>query len=1704
MAAVTVIGLFVFNRLAAPMPRPLPGAGGNPPDYRAIVENVSPATVRQDLETINAFGNRFAGAAGSEKTADWLAATFRQLGYIVIEQPFPQTVAVTRYARLLDADGKVIEGVRLTPFLPNNYRTCTTPPDGLTGTVYEGKLGLAREFRTVNLNGNFALLPIGTSWTTLAGMGVKAVLYFKPEDKQDGADWQHSVTASLNIPRYFVEGDLDRLRGKQVTIQAQVDYESRTVRNIIAYLPAAAGGKDALVLCGYYDSYSYLPDVAPGASQACNLPVLLACARQFAADKAELKRSVMLIATAAHCQGLAGSREFLAALGRIDARAQTLKDAARLAADADRAVLRLESVKSVITDPAYWQIVTEDGEEAFWKTRSREERTAFTETVLRVFDRDHMTAYEALTQARVNWIREGMPVKSQDGEEPATFATSNAARQEEQVVLGRLTTPLFKLKADPAVQRQLADPQWRQRFTTEAALRLTEAKRRQARHAARYELAQLFGRFEHILFLGIDVTAQTGRLAMVTGEPPLAARCMPADSEVAVQFQHAAEGLNKSVSEAAGTNYQKTPAGDERFSNLLRDKDAGGLPFCRNTEMGVPFYFDSSGPLTAGYTSLTLVTAGDGRIRVGTPSDTLETMLNPPALATQDSSVKVELPLENLAIAARLITAVTARFGRGQGQILPVAVQPGLISFRGRVVSQVGANLTPNQIMPGAVVHLYRANWMRYGQPPGVSHDLFTIADWNGEFGFGALWISLVTDIWTKWVTLDAAVLTPETGEITWALSQGKSGIGMPYAVQSVPLPQLARSLASAVLFRCAPVQVFPMPDPNTMNSYAGLGFMQAGTLASPKEQYIESGGGGYICFVPPETRLLFNFRKGSKANPNLMEIRAFALNAAGELDQGEFRPGGIVGQGYFAADTPSLINIEIDVARSMAQLDDARLRIQRKYNMADQMVLQYGAASINLANEATRKTAAGNQVEAKSLAAESIAYSANAYPVIRKNASDAIVGILFYLMLAIPFAVFVEKLLIGHPDLRMQLLGQGVIFILFFLALRTFHPAYELVRSSYMILLGFVTFALALAVGMFVSARFSRNIAELQRRIRREVETADVSRAGAAATAFLLGLNNLRKRPVRTALTMLTLVLVTFVMICFASVSTNVVDIEFPVGQASYSGLLVHDRLFKDVAPALAPLRELYGETYSVSPRRWAGNFVPIIGRNTEYAEYLVTRAVGDRTYEAKANAILGLSSQEGEITDLKNSFGVLNRWFEKDDEKSCFLPRTMADALQLTDQDVTGGKAMVQMGGKDYTVQGIFDDAKADAVLDLDGDSLMPIDVLSLRSPAVVSVSDQASSQSENEIPEDVPRLAARKVVIAPADNMPTGAERTASIAVHFRGLDYAASRQLISSHLERTAEPAYYGIDGVAFFGGKFRMQSVEGLLDLLLPIIIAALTVMNTMRGSVYERRSELFVFNAVGLAPNHIRFLFLAEASVYAVVGVVGGYLLAQSSGSILKLLGLAGGLTINYTSLSAVAVSVVIMLVVFASSIFPARMAAQLAAPSETMTRKRETASADVMELELPFTFNKRDRIGVIPYFGDWFENYGEGSSGEFFCSRPIPSIRIGEDGHAMPCLTAITWLKPYDLGVSQTVDLVVQYNPKTSDNVARVIMTRKSGDHSSWERCNHRFIGLLRKRFLTWRAVSEADRKGLLERGRGLLDPEYRPPAPPAVPPAG
>ena len=83
---------------------------------------------------------------------------------------------------------------------------------------------------------------------------------------------------------------------------------------------------------------------------------------------------------------------------------------------------------------------------------------------------------------------------------------------------------------------------------------------------------------------------------------------------------------------------------------------------------------------------------------------------------------------------------------------------------------------------------------------------------------------------------------------------------------------------------------------------------------------------------------------------------------------------------------------------------------------------------------------------------------------------------------------------------------------------LQLVHPAFQLSLTPYMVFLAFVILALALIIITLIVTRFDKEMKNLTRSAA-GLHEADIGRLSATAVAISLGISNLRKRKVRTAL---------------------------------------------------------------------------------------------------------------------------------------------------------------------------------------------------------------------------------------------------------------------------------------------------------------------------------------------------------------------------------------------------------------------------------------------------------------------------------------------------------------------------------------------------------------------------------------------------------
>jgi hypothetical protein len=247
-----------------------------------------------------------------------------------------------------------------------------------------------------------------------------------------------------------------------------------------------------------------------------------------------------------------------------------------------------------------------------------------------------------------------------------------------------------------------------------------------------------------------------------------------------------------------------------------------------------------------------------------------------------------------------------------------------------------------------------------------------------------------------------------------------------------------------------------------------------------------------------------------------------------------------------------------------------------------------------------------------------------------------------------------------------------------------------------------------------------------------------------------------------------------------------------------------------------------------------------------------------------------------------------------------------------------------------------------------------------------------------------------------------------------------------------------------------------------------------------------------VYTSVGLAPSHVSFLFLAESAAFAVLSVVLGYLAAQTTVALFSGTALMAGITVNYSSLSGIFAMMLVILVVIASTLYPARVASSIAIPDIHRSFQLPRPVGDVIDTSLPFLIKHEEYRSIGAFLSDYFTAHQEVTHGLFAVDdlrieKDTPVVGSGHHGPDCTCntcripdftLNARVWLAPFDFGIVQWVTLT--FCPSARDPgymEIRVRLKREAGEINAWHRNNRGFLHTLRKQFLIWRSLDETTR---------------------------
>ncbi len=715
--------------------------------------------------------------------------------------------------------------------------------------------------------------------------------------------------------------------------------------------------------------------------------------------------------------------------------------------------------------------------------------------------------------------------------------------------------------------------------------------------------------------------------------------------------------------------------------------------------------------------------------------------------------------------------------------------------------------------------------------------------------------------------------------------------------------------------------------------------------------------------------------------------------------------------------------------------------------------------------------------------------FAVRAYPEVSQTANDAVFGVVFFLALLLPFAYFMERLTFGFKTAVSRIFGMSIWFLVIFLILFWVHPAFQISLTPLMILLAFLLLVLASVVLVLVSARFGEQVKKWRHQAG-GIHSADVSRLSTTAVAFNLGIANLGKRKSRTVLTVVTLILLAFSVISFTSIQQAADHIPIELGSgAPYGGLLFRMPHWKDMPESIRQSLQIeFAGRQTLALRGWVMQAEGGWGAWGRHSNEIALVRTDQPDKEVIVKCLAGFEAAEKDLTGIDQTL-TAGRWIRPDEMDVMLLPQSVARELGITPADVETGNAAIYHGGRTFQIIGIFDAAKADAVHDLNDESIAPVDYLASGSEGGSETSSLLAAESEVGLEQPFEHMTFANTAIIPqavVGQMANGHYK--SVAVGFTTDDPDEQRAFVEDLMSRLAVNVYAGVGDQRYLIRSVGLKTVTPDWTLVAPIILAVLIILNTMLGTVEERKGEIGMLGAVGLAPRHVAMLFFTEASVYANAGVVVGYLAGQVMAKFVVSFGWFEDLSLNYSSLAALFTAVLVAVIVLAATVYPARKAAALATPSGAahwaMPAPRNGRR---LLLELPFTLTRGNAIGMAMFLDEYFDSHSDPTSPDF-CTQGLRTRSKVVEGRATLILQMIVFPAPYDLGVSQRCRVIVYPTSQAGVYGVRFSLRRLSSDESSWMRANARFMDLIRKQFLIWRTIQIEERREYIERGLRLF----------------
>ncbi|MBT8360258.1 MAG: peptide ABC transporter permease, partial [Deltaproteobacteria bacterium] len=897
------------------------------------------------------------------------------------------------------------------------------------------------------------------------------------------------------------------------------------------------------------------------------------------------------------------------------------------------------------------------------------------------------------------------------------------------------------------------------------------------------------------------------------------------------------------------------PSGTARYINSLRPNR---IRTWDSYFLDKPFLGGEVSSL-AGYIGVTLVTLGDSRSLWGTPWDTAE-KINWPYLDDQ----------------LQLLT----------NMVMGAAAAPKLHDNRFPRNGYSSITGVSNLLLQGELFADYPSYNTILLSYQGIAK-LYATVHSDGKFLYKGIADS--KNVLDKLI-IEGYRFDRKSGSVIWAIDKKETGKDN-YRVKMKRRAMKTR----LIMFACRETTIFDLLEPRSLNHMTKLYLLDGRRDATPqrywysridtRESIISS------IYLEPGSWLKLTL------SDNVLTRKLILTNASKEMP---------LGLGFPIDEYPQINNTVFKAAVDAWTLLGPRILNLESHGIFDERINSLKERGLQSLSQGAGFLEELNYTDFRESAAESLALAARVYSQIEKTQKDVLFGVLFYIALFVPFAFCMERFLFSYANIYKRIVAFLAILVGLILIIYNVHPAFELAYSPMVVILAFFIIGLSFMVTLIIFFRFEEEMILLQRHAA-QMNAVEISRWKAFVAAFFLGVSNLRRRRIRTILTCSTLIILTFTIMSFTTVKSSQQENRlFFHANAPYQGLLLKKLNWQSMPPQATEILQSSMSTISnPAPRIWLEAADP--SRSVQVP-------LRNGRQQAMLQGLVGFSRFEADVTGLDSLLSA-GRWFEEGDFNAIILSDSTAAELGVS----PGGNDSVLLWGSSFTVIGTFPEATLDSTYDLDGEPLTPVtfpqesaaDMSDIEYEAIESGEDIRSFQSR------YVHVPAAATAFIPAETLLAMGGKLKNIAIRPEAGTNVS--EIASRLVDRFSLAIFAGTDDGVWLYNLSDTMAYSGVPNIIIPLLISVLIVLNTMISSVYERKNEIGIYTSVGLAPSHVSFLFVAEAMALAVISVVLGYLVAQISAAFLSSTSFWEGITVNYSSMAGVAAMILVICVVLIS-----------------------------------------------------------------------------------------------------------------------------------------------------------------------------------------